>query len=191
VSPAGVAPSGKTNDELFWAVRVAAFYNITPMSLLRFAGPFGLSLMQWILKRRIQWVPETNIIRSGDMDFDDISLYSYHNWALKSSGDRALYTHLHPGALAQRRPLEDIFKPHRTSVPLTFLFGGGGDWMPSERAQAIVRSVEKTQYAVFRLVPIAGHQVFMDNPSDFNQMVIDAIHDQERAVASGFTATPL
>lgn len=188
VSPAGVASSGKQDSELFWAVQLAAKYRITPMSLIRFCGPFGLSLMQWILRRRIEWVPEGNIIRSGDIDFNDISTYCYHNWALKPSGDIAVYTHLHPGATAPRRPLDEIFTPEKTQVPLTFLFGGGGDWMPSDRAQMIVRSLEKTHYAVFRLVPAAGHQVFMDNPSDFNQMLINAVHEHEHAVANG-TAT--
>lgn len=64
------------------------------------------------------------------------------------------------------------------------MYGGGSDWMNSEHGEAVVRSLEKTHsYAAFRLVPLAGHQVFMDNPTDFNRMVIDAVHEHERSVA--------
>lgn len=65
-------------------------------SAIRFAGPFGLKLVQWTMKRRIAWTPPSNIIRSGEMDFDQITLYCYHNWALKKSGEMALHTDLHP-----------------------------------------------------------------------------------------------
>lgn len=63
---------------------------------MRFAGPFGLRMVKWIMKNRIAWTPATNIIRSGELDFDLITEYCYHNWALGPSGDIAVYTHLHP-----------------------------------------------------------------------------------------------
>jgi pimeloyl-ACP methyl ester carboxylesterase len=66
------------------------------------------------------------------------------------------------------------------------MYGGGSDWMNSEFGEAVVRRLEKTQYAVFRLVPLAGHQVFMDNPSDFNQMLVQAVRDQEHAATAAF-----
>lgn len=53
-------------------------------------------MVQWIMRNRIAWTPPTNIIRSGELDFDLITAYCYHNWALGPSGDRAVYTHLHP-----------------------------------------------------------------------------------------------
>lgn len=65
-------------------------------SIVRFTGPFGLRMVKWIMRNRIAWTPATNIIRSGELDFDLISEYCYHNWALGPSGDIAVYTHLHP-----------------------------------------------------------------------------------------------
>ncbi|KAF1785158.1 Alpha/Beta hydrolase fold [Phytophthora cactorum] len=100
-----------------------------------------------------------------------------------ASGDIAFYTHLHPGASARRRALDSILTPEKLHVPLTILYGGGMDWMNSEYGEAVVRRLENTQYAVFRLVPMSGHQVFMDNPSDFNQMLIQATHDTQDPVA--------
>lgn len=61
------------------------------------------------------------------------------------------------------------------------MYGGGSDWMDANHGEAVVRRLEKTHYAAFRLVPLAGHQVFMDNPTDFNRMVIEAVHDHERS----------
>ncbi|KAG6976696.1 hypothetical protein JG688_00001124 [Phytophthora aleatoria] len=118
-----------------------------------------------------------------EADFDLITDYCYHNWALQASGDIAFYTHLHPGASARRRALDSILTPEKLHVPLTILYGGGMDWMNSEYGEAVVRRLENTQYAVFRLVPMSGHQVFMDNPSDFNQMLIQATHDTQDPVA--------
>lgn len=66
---------------------------------------------------------------------------------------------------------------------MTFLYGGGSDWMNSEYGHAVVQRLQRSQhYAAFHLVPLAGHQVFMDNPGGFNQMVIEAVHAHERSV---------
>ncbi|DAZ93211.1 TPA: hypothetical protein N0F65_001563 [Lagenidium giganteum] len=120
------------------------------------------------------------------MDFDHITMYFYHNWALKKSGEVAIHTHLHPpGASARATPLCELLAPGRAQVPVTFLYGGGPDWMNADHGEAVVRRLEKWHYATFRIVLLAGHQVFMDNPVDFNQIVIEAVHEHERAAAFG------
>ncbi|GAB9468487.1 hypothetical protein Gpo141_00005803 [Globisporangium polare] len=182
VSPAGVNVSDVKDSEVHWILRLGRRYHLTPMSAIRFAGPFGINLVQFVMRRRIAWTPPSNIIRSGDMDFEHITQYCYHNWALKKSGELAFYTDLHPGASARRKALSTLLTPAKIKVPLTIMYGGGSDWMNSEYGEAVVRSLEKSHYAAFRLVPLAGHQVFMDNPADFNRMVIEAVHDHERSV---------
>ncbi|RLN47934.1 hypothetical protein BBJ29_006677 [Phytophthora kernoviae] len=181
ISPAGVNSSGLKKEDLPAFLKLTSLFYVTPMSAIRFAGPLGPSLVRWSWRQRIKWTPVTNIVRSGEVDFGLITDYCYHNWALQASGDIAFYTHLHPGASARRRALDGILIPGKFHVPLTIMYGGGMDWMNSEYGEAVVRRVERSQYAVFRLVPLSGHQVFMDNPSDFNQMLIQAVHDQERA----------
>lgn len=79
--------------------------------------------------------------------------------------------------------MSTLLTPAKIRVPLTIMYGGGSDWMNSEYGEAVVRSLEKSHYAAFRLVPLAGHQVFMDNPADFNRMVIESVHDHESSVA--------
>ncbi|KAG2761763.1 hypothetical protein Pcac1_g26376 [Phytophthora cactorum] len=183
ISPAGVNSSSLKQEDLPSFLKFTALFYITPMSVIRFAGPLGPSLVRWSWRQRIKWTPATNIVRSGEADFGLITDYCYHNWALQASGDIAFYTHLHPGASARRRALDSILTPEKLHVPLTILYGGGVDWMNSEYGEAVVRRLENTQYAVFRLVPMSGHQVFMDNPSDFNQMLIQATHNTQDPVA--------
>lgn len=163
ISPAGVNSSGLKAEDLPSFLKLTGLFYITPMSVIRFAGPFGPGLVRWAWRQRIKWTPATNIIRSGEVDFDLISDYCYHNWALQASGDIAFYTHLHPGASARRRALDGILVPGKFKVPLTVMYGGGMDWMNAEYGEAVVRRMEKSQYAVFRLVPISGHQVFMED----------------------------
>ncbi|KAI9915170.1 hypothetical protein PsorP6_008328 [Peronosclerospora sorghi] len=186
ISPAGVNCSGLRQQDLPLLLKFTSMFYITPMvptldrltcvllthhSIIRFAGPLGPSLVRWSWRKRIDWTPATNIIRSGELNFGLITDYCYHNWALNASGDIAFYTHLHPGESARRRALDGILTPEKLQVPLTIMYGGGMDWMNSEFGAAVVRRLEKNQYAVFRLVPISGHQVFMDNPIDFNRML--------------------
>ncbi|KAL4161998.1 hypothetical protein PRNP1_002546 [Phytophthora ramorum] len=184
ISPAGVNSSGLKNEELPSFLKFTSLFYITPMSAIRFAGPLGPGLVRWSWRQRIKWTPATNIVRSGEVDFGLITDYCYHNWALQASGDIAFYTHLHPGASARRRALDGILTPEKLQVPLTIMYGGGMDWMNSEFGEAVVRRLETSHYAVFRLVPMSGHQVFMDNPGDFNQMLIQAVRDQEHAAAA-------
>lgn len=184
ISPAGVNSSEIKQENLPVLLKITSLLFITPMSVVRFAGPLGPKLVRWSWRKRIEWTPATNIVRSGEADFGLITDYCYHNWALQASGDIAFYTHLHPGASARRRALNSLLLSESFRVPLTLMYGGGMDWMNSEYGEAVVRRLERTQYAVFRLVPSAGHQVFMDNPSDFNQMLIQAVRDQEHAAAA-------
>uniref|UniRef100_K3WZ18 AB hydrolase-1 domain-containing protein n=1 Tax=Globisporangium ultimum (strain ATCC 200006 / CBS 805.95 / DAOM BR144) TaxID=431595 RepID=K3WZ18_GLOUD len=191
ISPAGVNPSPLTRDQLSLPAKMASAFLITPMSLVRFAGPIGPHLAYWLVRRRVAKTPPANIIRTGEMDLQRFALYCYHNWALKASGDIAYYTHLHPGASARTTPLSDLLVPGKASVPVTFLYGDVGvDWMNHEHGEAVVRQLEKAQYAMLRCVPLAGHQVFMDNPKGFNRALVQAIKKHDVHMRATSTRTP-
>lgn len=66
------------------------------MAVVRFAGPFGPALVRVIFKKRVSWLPETNAIRQGRIDFDQLCAYTYQNWAGKPSGEYAMLSHLYP-----------------------------------------------------------------------------------------------
>ncbi|KAG6582815.1 putative serine protease family S33 [Phytophthora cinnamomi] len=180
VSPAGVHASSLTHSELPLGRRIAYALHLTPMSAARGMGPLGPRLVHWMVKKRVSWTPPSNAIRMGELDFELFAKYCYHNWALKASGDIAVHTHLHPGAAARGTPLSEIIVPEKWSLPVTFIYGGGPDWMPKEHGEAVVDRLQNSDcYSSFRVVPLSGHQVFMDNPSAFNRVLIAAVRDWE------------
>ncbi|KAG6976690.1 hypothetical protein JG688_00001123 [Phytophthora aleatoria] len=184
VSPAVVHASTLTHSELPLSRRIAYALHLTPMSAARGMGPLGPRLVHWMVKKRVSWTPPSNAIRTGELDFELFARYCYHNWALKASGDVAVHTHLHPGAAARGTPLSEIIVPEKWALPVTFVYGGGPDWMPKEHGEAVVERLQNAnRYASFRVVPLSGHQVFMDNPSAFNRVLIAAVQDWELASA--------
>ncbi|GAB9477439.1 Cleavage induced serine protease family s33, partial [Globisporangium polare] len=172
----GLAKARKKS--LFHRMLFSAWENgVTPMSVVRFAGPYGPQLVSNALTRRFSSLPQTSAIRKGDIDLDDLSEYIYHNWALKASGEKMMATHMAPGAQAIR-PLTDMLQPEVVPMPLTFIYGGGPDWMDFNHAQEIVdRFKKKGRSASLHLVPYSGHQVFLDNPEDFNRIVVECLKD--------------
>lgn len=65
-------------------------------SVIRYAGPFGPALLRYISSLRVSVMPESSAIKRGLIPTETVAEYWYHNWALKSSGEIAMHTHLHP-----------------------------------------------------------------------------------------------
>jgi pimeloyl-ACP methyl ester carboxylesterase len=147
---------------------------ITPMSLARFVGPYGPKLVQNVVQRRSSFMSEGSAMRDGRVDLSELGDYMYHNWALKPSGERAMTTHLAPGAHAVR-PLVDTLLPENVKMPLTFIYGEY-DWMDYRNGQGIVeRFKEEGRAADLYRVPNGGHQMFMENPDDFSRVLIQSL----------------
>lgn len=86
------------------------------------------------------------------------------------------------GAAARGKPLSEIIIPEKWTLPVTFVYGGGPDWMPKEHGEAVVERLKNAdRYGSFRVIPLSGHQVFMDNPSEFSRVLISAVRDWEIA----------
>ncbi|CAK4094915.1 unnamed protein product [Aphanomyces euteiches] len=49
----------------------------------------------------------------------------------------------------------------------------GNDWMNSAHAAKIIPGLP--QHTVLHKIPSAGHQVFMDNPQEFNDRMVESI----------------
>ncbi|KAF1787304.1 Alpha/Beta hydrolase fold [Phytophthora cactorum] len=185
-SPAGVPhpppPPDPTTEEgkatnRSWLRRMvfSAWENgVTPMSLARFVGPYGPKLVQNVVHRRTSFMSEGSAMRDGRVDLNELGEYIYHNWALKPSGERAMTTHLAPGAHAVR-PLVDTLLPENVKMPLTFIYGEY-DWMDYRNGLGIVdRFKEKGRAADLYRVPNGGHQMFMENPDEFSRILIDSL----------------
>lgn len=87
-------------------------------------------------------------------------------------------------ASARTTPLCELLAPGKSCVPVTFLYGGGSDWMNSEHGQEVVQKLERSQYASFRRVALSGHQVFLDNPAEFNRELLQAICDHDVSLST-------
>lgn len=145
------------------------------MRITRWAGPYGPQMVSKALERRMSYMPSSSAMRNGTLDLEDLSEYLYHNWALKASGEKAMTTHLAPFAYA-RRPLIDMLLPDRVQMPVTFIYGGEYDWMDYRHGlQVVQRLTSAEKRAQLIRIPRSGHQVFIDNPEDFNHSVVKAL----------------
>jgi abhydrolase domain-containing protein 5 len=148
---------------------------VTPMTITRVAGPYGPQLVQNALQRRISFMPASSALRNGSLDVQLLGEYIYHNWALKASSERVMSTHLAPMAYA-RRPLIDVLVPDNMKMPVTFIYGGESDWMDYRQGLKVVEKLRSAgQHADLHLIPYSGHQVFLDNPTDFNKAVVASL----------------
>ncbi|ORX91650.1 alpha/beta-hydrolase [Basidiobolus meristosporus CBS 931.73] len=148
-----------------WAVKLWN-WNVTPQSIVRFTGRFGPSLVGGYVYRRFAFLDKE--------DQDDLKDYIYHISSMSGSGEYALGTILEPGAFA-RKPLID--RLHELKVPTTFLYGAV-DWMDHRHAlEARKRMKVPTKVVV---IPRAGHQLFIENPVDFDNAVIAEMTDKQQ-----------
>nr|CCA27382.1 cleavage induced serine protease family S33 putative [Albugo laibachii Nc14] len=182
VSPAGVPRpppfeerKKKIESRLIYRVADFAWRNgVTPMTITRAAGPYGPKLVQRILKCRISWMPPNSTMRNGAIEIQELADYMYQNWALKASGERLIATHLAPGALAVR-PLIDELTPEKIGMPITFVYGES-DWMDYRHTLEIIEKLQAhgISASLYR-VKDSGHLPFLDNPREFNRVVIEAL----------------
>ncbi|KAG6961715.1 hypothetical protein JG687_00007554 [Phytophthora cactorum] len=178
ISPAGVGhppapkrlPMGLRIFRSVWKLR------LTPMSVARYAGPLGPRLVRFITSVRVSVMPETSCIRRGLIPLEALAAYWYNNWALERSGEIAMHSHLLPGVYA-KRPLCEMLTPENIQIPITFIYGGGPDWMSSSHGEKVAKALDDVQVV---LVPGAGHQLFMDNAPAFNEMLLAGVATEGR-----------
>ncbi|CAI2180319.1 6437_t:CDS:2 [Funneliformis geosporum] len=166
VSPVGV-PRNPQNDPRYfkdggrkipgWIVKLWNAH-LTPQLILRWLGPFGPSLVTKYTAHKFSHLEE--------IDQLDLHDYLYHISTAAGSGEFAITRILEPGAYA-RKPLID--RLYEIQMPTTFLYGED-DWMDyraAEEAKDLMRVFVKIER-----VPKAGHHLYLDNPTEFNRLVI-------------------
>ena len=137
--------------------------NYTPQWFIRTVGPWGPKLVKRYTDFRFQYLPPEEL--------KDLREYLYHISADSASGEYALAAMLEPGAWA-RQPLSPLLKD--ILMPTTFLYGDV-DWMDARHAESIVDSM-RVPTRVIRL-PKAGHHLYLDNVSEFNQALLDSLRE--------------
>jgi len=174
--------------------------NISPFSLVRWAGPLGPRLVSGWTSRRFAHLPAD--------EFQALHDYSYSLFRQKGSGEYALAYILTPGVFA-RSPLirrirgvgrQDVVREdgseREKGLPVVFLYGDH-DWMDvkggfdakdilDEEKKAVTEGLSVQEQAKdngsARVVIIdkAGHHVYLDNPNRFNHIVEEEMEGVER-----------
>ena len=185
VSPVGVPmppPPGsdqfptrrRANSVLMSTVRFFWERSYTPQGLIRFAGPFGPSLVKWYTDRRFDLEgEEANLIRN----------YAYHYSARPSSAESGMHCLLDVGAWG-RKPL--VNRVHAIRSPTTWLYGSV-DWMDPNGGWAA--SAKMTTFSRVLIIPDAGHHLYIDNTERFNEAVLEIIENIQGTASAGYGAS--
>ncbi|KXN68696.1 alpha/beta-hydrolase [Conidiobolus coronatus NRRL 28638] len=131
--------------------------NYTPQWIIRLAGPYGPELVGKYVFRRFTHLQ--------DQEQHNLRDYIYHIASMSGSGEYAFGTILSVGAFACK-PLISRF--NKLTVPTFFIYGDC-DWMDHTHALKAQHLI-KAKSEVY-LVPNAGHQLFLENPGFFNDVL--------------------
>lgn len=137
--------------------------NFTPIDIVRWFGPFaGKVVAIWVYNR---------FARVGDQQqLWDICMYTTRMFLEPGSGEYCLGAILAPGSLG-RLPLSSRL-PKQVKVPVLLLYGEL-DWMDKNAGYALCKAINSTGgTAKFRIVPHAGHHLYVDNRAEFERQVL-------------------
>lgn len=147
---------------LKWKVigKLLSFFN--PLAVVRAAGPYGPGL---ITKYRPD-IPEkfSHLVENPEL----ISNYIYHMNAQNPEGESAFQAMSIPFGWA-KRPLVGRLTSLSPNVPITFLYGSN-TWM--DRACGYELAKNLGTRAEYKTIPNAGHHIYADNYSSFNQLIL-------------------
>lgn len=143
--------------------------NYSIFGILRAMGPYKSKFLStWVINRFAH-------IRNSDPDaFKDVHNYVYRSFTGKGSGEYAL-NRVFAFAAAAKLPLLDRCPDAfvRYNLP-TFWMYGDQDWMNEEAGQEMtqdINALSKNAYgkklASFKIIPNAGHHIYLDNPDGF------------------------
>jgi pimeloyl-ACP methyl ester carboxylesterase len=206
LSPAGIQSHPHSNDEaapsdISWKFRLAKDLwakNITPMALLRIAGPWGPDMVPSLIQKKFgktKFNPEQLKIMSD---------YLYHITAAPAHGEYALNALLEPKFIKYKatqsefeETASDKNPKHRVHVlardplepamcelktPVLILYGDQ-DWIAYP---GVHQSVELWRQhgvdAEVQIIPYAGHHLYTDNAVVFNQTIIDWVQRKVHSV---------
>lgn len=181
--------------------------NVSPFSLVRWAGPLGPRFVSGWTSRRFSHLPPD--------EADALHAYAYSLFKQRGSGEYALTYILAPGAFA-RRPLirriagvgrqmiapdgkttnsvaeaQEIRQKRENGIPVVMMYGEN-DWMDvagglaaeqklkEEKAKAIkagADAAEDNGDAKVVIIKKAGHHVYLDGWTEFNEVMLEEMKD--------------
>ncbi|ODQ68429.1 alpha/beta-hydrolase [Nadsonia fulvescens var. elongata DSM 6958] len=138
--------------------------NVSPFTLVRASGPLGPRFVSGWTSRRFAHFPKE--------DLEALHLYTYTIFIAPGSGEYALNYLLGPGAFG-RLPLEET--SHHIPVRTTWLYGDR-DWMDVNGGIRCCRNINQTGgKAELFVVKDSGHHIYWDNPTQFEEIIIDVM----------------
>lgn len=138
--------------------------NFTPINIVRLFGPLaGRVIAIWVYNRFSR-------VDSGD-ELCDMCKYTTSVFLDRGSGEYCLGSILAPGSLA-RLPLSNRL-PGQLKIPVLVLYGEI-DWMDKKAGYELCKSIGKN--AKFRIIPGAGHHLYVDNIPEFERQVLSFIN---------------
>jgi cardiolipin-specific phospholipase len=172
--------------------------NISPFSFVRWSGPLGPRLVSGWTSRRFSHLPQEEALALHD--------YAYSLFRLRGSGEYALAYILAPGAFARSPLIRRIQGVGRQTLPdgtqelgiPVVLMYGENDWMDVQGGNAAKKKLDAEKKNVMKLrqekgddtkdegeakvviIKKAGHHVYLDNPEDFNDVVVREMEDVEK-----------
>jgi len=187
--------------------------NVSPFSIVRWAGPVGPKLVSGWTSRRFSHLPAE--------EAQALHEYSYSLFRQRGSGEYALAYILAPGAFARspliRRvqglgrqylgthagPIPDAVskpneadRPRENGLPVVLMYGEH-DWMDiaggyaaeqkmkDEKERALEGKTKEERErdqgdAKVTIIQKAGHHIYLDGWKQFNDEVLDEMHDVEK-----------
>lgn len=168
--------------------------NISPFSIVRMTGPLGPRFVSGWSSRRFNHLPPEESQALHD--------YSFSIFKQKGSGEYALAYILAPGAYARRPvidriqgvgrqalpPIDGEAVKKETGLPIVFMYGEN-DWMDAAGGKAAKEKLEAAQRTALAdatdeqkrsengsakvvVIPKAGHHLYLDNPNEFNDVIL-------------------
>ncbi|KAK9484712.1 Alpha/Beta hydrolase protein [Lipomyces starkeyi] len=138
--------------------------HVSPFSFVRYTGPLGPQLVSLWTSNRFSLLPK-----------DEASALHHYVLGLftaRGSGEYAITRLLAPGAYARIALLDRI---NKLEVPTLWMYGEN-DWMDIKagiKAASQMRSNGVDSKCV--VIEKAGHHLYLDNPANFNAVVVDAM----------------
>lgn len=142
--------------------------NVSPFFLVRRTGPLGPRVVSGWTARRFADLPVEQA--------KALHRYVYTIFNAPGSGEYALNYLLAPGAHA-RWPLAERAKDITCDTVWMY---GQNDWMDVSGGIEAVSEIKKatgSDNIPLHIVRDAGHHIYLDNPTDFNNLVISVMHE--------------
>lgn len=155
---------------LIYRVLLTLFYHVSPLALLRAAGPGGPQLLR---RTRPDFEEKwKSFLENTDPLYD----YLYHCNAQRSPVGETLFRACCHYDVCAKEPLPDVL-PYKLDrrVRLALLFGGTSWLAPREAMEMATVMREKGYRVLTDTLPTAGHQIFTDDVDGFNEKMLSML----------------